>query len=286
LPECVTSLLSHVRKNWTMAVVRDAHWIEREYGREKWPAIESLVEEVAAREDDPFRLVSEVARRERYPDGPLEPVEAVFGGGKAEVPASVVRGGYQALIVDTALDHCSADTDLVVELGSGWGRNLFLAWFAGGPRSARYVAAEYTEAGRRVAARLGALAPGLDLASIPFDYHAPDLELVSTGRRALVFTAHSIEQIARLPDAVVDQIRGLADEVTCVHFEPVGWQFRERELEGSSERYAAEHDYSANLAPLLRRRAQAGELELLAAIPEAVGINPANATTVVVWRSL
>ena len=269
-----------------MRVVRDADWITREYGREKWPAIERLVDEVAAREDDLLRIVSEVARHERYPGGPLEPVEAVFGGARAEVPAAVARGGYQALIVDTVLAQCSADTDLVVELGSGWGRNLLLAWLAGGPRRARYVAAEYTAAGRRVASRLGSLAPGLDLASIPFDYRAPDLGLVGAGRRALVFTAHSVEQIAHLPGSVIDRVRGLAEDVTCVHFEPVGWQFRDRALEGSSEGYAAEHDYSANLASLLQERARAGELELLDVIPEAVGVNPANATTVVVWRSL
>ena len=269
-----------------MPVVRDAAWIEREYGREKWPAIERLVDEVVEREDDLVRVVSEVVRRERYPQGPLARVEAVFGGGRTEVPAAVARGGYQALIVDTVLEHCSADTELVVELGSGWGRNLFLTWLGGGPRRARYVAAEYTAAGRRVAARLASLAPGLDMASIPFDYHAPDLGLVTAGRRALVFTAHSVEQIAHLPETVVDRVRGLADEVTCIHFEPVGWQFRKRDLEGSSERYAAEHDYSANLASLLQERARAGELELLAVIPEAVGVNPANATTVVVWRSL
>ncbi len=269
-----------------MAVVRDSHWIEREYGQEKWPEIERLVDEVAADEGDFARLVYEVVRRERYSIGPLESTEAIFGGVRTHVPAAVIRGGYQALIVDTLLKHCTPETDLVVELGSGWGRNLLLTWLAGGPASARYVAAEYTEAGRRVAARLAALEPGLDLASVPFDYKAPDLRPIGTGRHALVFTAHSIEQIACLPDAMTAEVRRLAQEVTCVHFEPVGWQFREYKAEGSSEGHAAANDYNANLAELLRRRAKEGELEVLEVIPEAVGMNPANATTVVVWRSL
>lgn len=267
-------------------MVRDSHWIEREYGREKWPEIERLVDEVAAKEDDFARLVYEVARRERYSTGPLEPTEAIFGGARTHVPAAVIRGGYQALIVDTLLKHCTPETDLIVELGSGWGRNLLLTWLAGGPASARYIAAEYTEAGRRVAARLAGLAPGLDLASVPFDYNAPDLRPIGTGRQALVFTAHSVEQIATLPDAVIAEMRRLAREVTCVHFEPVGWQFREDAAEGSSQAHAAANDYNGNLAELLTRRADGGELELLEVIPEVVGINPANATTVVVWRSL
>jgi hypothetical protein len=269
-----------------MAVVRDSHWIEREYGQEKWPEIERLVDEVASTEDDFARLVYEVARRERYATGPLEPADGIFGGVRTQVPAAVLRGGYQALIVDTLLEHCTPATDLVVELGSGWGRNLLLTWLAGGPASARYVAAEYTEAGRRVAARLAALAPGLELDSIPFDYNAPDLGTVETGRRALVFTAHSVEQIASLPDETTAQIRSIAEEVTCVHFEPVGWQFREGEAHGSSEDHAASHDYNANLAEMLRRRAAAGELEILEVIPEAVGMNPSNATTIVAWRTL
>jgi hypothetical protein len=209
----------------------------------------------------------------------------VFGATRTEVPAAVARGGYQALVVDTVLDRCEAGTDLVVELGSGWGRNLLLAWLLGGPRSARYVAAEYTAAGRRVAKRLAAFDGDLDLVAIPFDYRAPDLSSVARARHAVVFTAHSVEQVAVLPAALVDCVRGLAERVSCLHFEPVGWQFAATEMEGSSRSYAERHDYSANLAALLRNRAEAGEITLEPPVLEAVGVNPANATTVVAWRS-
>jgi hypothetical protein len=74
-----------------MALVRDSHWIEREYGREKWPEIERLVDEVVADEDDFARPVCEVARRERYSIGPLESTEAIFGGVRTHVPAAIVR---------------------------------------------------------------------------------------------------------------------------------------------------------------------------------------------------
>jgi hypothetical protein len=268
-----------------MPVVRDSGWVEREYGREKWPAIERIVDEVTTRESDFGRVLSAVARAERYPNGPLEPVEALFGGARAKVPAAVAFGGYQSLVVDTVLDRCEADTDLVVELGAGWGRNLLFAWLLGGPRSARYVAAEYTAAGRRVAARLAEHAQGLDLVSVPFDYRAPDLSSMPRAANALVFTAHSVEQVALLPEELVDCVRGLADRVTCLHFEPVGWQFRDTQMEGSSRSYAEHHDYSANLAELLHGRAEAGDITLEPPVLEAVGLNPANATTVVAWRS-
>jgi hypothetical protein len=163
------------------------------------------------------------------------------------------------------------------------GRNLLLTWLAGGPASARYVAAEYTEAGRRVAARLAALEPGLDLASVPFDYKAPDLRAIGTGRQALVFTAHSVEQIACLPDAMTAEVRRLAQEVTCVHSSPWGGSSaspRRRVLRKVTPQRMTTTPISQSY------RAKEGDLEVLEGIPEALGITPANATTVVVWRSL
>jgi hypothetical protein len=59
-----------------MPVVRDSGWVEREYGREKWPAIERIVDEVTTRESDVGRRVlSAVARAERYPEGRLDCAE-------------------------------------------------------------------------------------------------------------------------------------------------------------------------------------------------------------------
>lgn len=180
-----------------MPVVRDSDGVEPENGREKWSAVEQSVDEVTTREGDFGRMLSAVARAEGYPDGPLERAEALLGGSRGMVPAAVARGGYQALVVDT--DRCEAETDLLVELGWGRGRNVLFAWLLSGPWSARHVAAEYTEAGRRVATRLGAMA---------------------------------------------------------------------REL-------------SANLAELLRGLAEAGDIPLGYPVLKAVGVNPANATTIV-----
>ena len=41
-----------------MPVARDSDWVEREYGREKWPAIERIVDEVTTRESDFGRVLS------------------------------------------------------------------------------------------------------------------------------------------------------------------------------------------------------------------------------------
>jgi hypothetical protein len=53
-----------------MPVVRDSDWVEREFGREKWPAIERIVDELTTRQSDFGRLLSE-----RYPYRPLDYAE-------------------------------------------------------------------------------------------------------------------------------------------------------------------------------------------------------------------
>jgi hypothetical protein len=243
-------------------------------------------EEVAAGGSLP-QVVARVARREyRAGATALAEREAVFDGRRVRVPGPVATWGYQGLIVETVADLCEAETDLVVELGAGWGRNLFLLWTLGGPPRARYVAAEYTESGCRAAGRLAELEPSLDFATVRFDYHAPRLEGLAGARHAVVFSAHSVEQVPELPSAVVELVRSLAPRVSCVHFEPVGWQLDDDGAgEGSTGHYATEHDYNRNLVSLLREQEQAGLVELVSLRAEAVGVNPANATTVVGWSS-
>jgi len=267
------------------AVTRSTEWVEREYGDEKWPAIEGAIAEVCAAEGsapDPARVVAQVARAEM---GVL-PAESdmIVNGHPERLSLSLATGAYQSLVVETVLSHCTPETDLVVELGSGWGRNLMCLWLAGGPAGARYVAAEFTETGRRASAQLAALTPAMSFAALPFDYRAPDLTALAPGRTAVVFTAHSIEQVSELPDVLIEAIAGTAASITCVHFEPVGWQIDDS-LAGSSREYARHHDYNLNLVELLGRHADARTISVDGIQAEHIGLNPDNATSVVTWSS-
>ena len=269
-------------------VTRDAAWVEREYGREKWPQVLAMIrEEIAEEGDEPSlsRVVSRVARREWYGDrGGLAAREAIFGGARASVPAAVAHGGHQRLIVESVIAACSPETDLVAELGSGWGYNLFNTWLGGGPADARYVAAEYTEAGREATCLLAALEDRLMLTTVEFDYHAPDRTEIDRATHAVVFTAHSIEQIPALPSGALEWIASLADRVTCVHLEPVSWQVEDA-AGGSSREYAERHDYNRNLIDTLRRAAADARLTIDLEVTDVVGENPENSTTLVVWRT-
>jgi hypothetical protein len=270
------------------STVRDGARVAREYGEKKWPAVERTIAEVTAREEPGAtlaRVVAAVARNDWFgATSPSAEADAVVGGKLVRMPQSAAMGAYQHLVVETLLEACEPAPELVVELGAGWGRNLCSLWLAGAPREARYVAAEYTDAGRRAAERLAALEPELRLESHPFDFTSADLSALGRVERALVFSVHAIEQVPHVERPLFDAVRGLAQEVTCFHFEPVGWQC-EGEREGSSAEHAEKHDYNRNLVPVLREEEAAGLLELTELRPDVLGVTPFNATTLIGWRS-
>jgi hypothetical protein len=271
-------------------ITRDRSHVEREYGRDKWPEVVRLIEDTIAAEATPARLsrvIGEVARFQWPKGDPPAPQAAVAGGTRVELPRVSAYGGQRYLIMEVLKSVCTDRTELIVELGSGWGWHVLSLWLDGGPRDALYVGAEYTEPGRRAAARLAELEPELRFESLAFDYNNPAEGLGQLGRvqEAVVFTQHSIEQIPQVRPEVVDAIAALGERVRCVHFEPIGWQLDQDGREGSSQSYADQHDYNRNLVETLREAEGRGRIAIDATVPEVVGVNPSNSTSVVSWHS-
>jgi hypothetical protein len=131
--------------------------------------------------------------------------------------------------VATAVLEVSDELDAVVKLGSGTGRYLFCLYDElgreNGP-SVEYHACELTRTGRQLAAFLGDQVPAMRLQVHPFDYYSPNLSFLA-GKRVLVFTCHSIEQIPELGREVLEEITRQARSCIGLHFEPVGWQLDE-----------------------------------------------------------
>ena len=269
-------------------VVRTRAHVEREYGEEKWPAIEQLIRTERALEPDAglSQILARVLRAQYRTADLTEPRPFVLDGKRTSIPRGGAFGAAQFIVQDAIAEACLPETDLVLELGSGWGWLLLAAWAAGGPRHASYVAAEYTEAGRRAAGALAELDDRLDFRAIHFDYHDPDLSGLGSRRHAVVLTAHSIEQVPELKADLVEAIRGVAREVTCLHFEPVGWQLDGYSGAGSTRKYAERHDYNRNLIPLLRAAEAAGTIAIELIRPDVFGINPENSTTAIRWSSV
>lgn len=267
-------------------LVRDREHVQREYGAEKWPAVLAMIEEQASGEGGGSALARvhrRVVREYAYPRGPLAAQDVLLDGAVRPLPGCFAVGGAERVIADTVAAACTPETELVVELGCGWGWHVLGTWLAGGPRGARYVGAELTDAGRQAASLLAALDEDLRFEALPFDYLEPSLESLGRVREAVVFTVHSIEQIPHLPPAVPRAIAGLADTVRCLHFEPVGWQVGDGTPE--TRAHAERHDYNRDLVEVLRAEEAAGTLTIEEIATDLVGLNPANATTLVRWRS-
>ncbi len=205
-------------------------------------------------------------------------------------------------ITDLVAGYCGADTRRIIELGSGWGTNLFYLWLGGAPRSAAYVAMEYTEAGREVTQLLASTEPDFALATRPFDYHRPDLSEFRTGDKTVVFTSYSIEQITHLSDALFEELLAIPSLDRVIHVEPVSWQLLAESalgpllgwlsylmpprlsLEIDLRRRSRASGYNKDLVSKLRGLERAGRIRIERIEKNYIGPNPINPATAIVWR--
>ncbi len=261
--------------------------VEREYGEEKWPAVaRQIATEIAAEPDAGLaRIRARVSRAQRLAPDFFATHRYVIDGQEIQTSLSAAVGAVRGIVLGSIAEACRHETDLIVELGSGWGNALLSAWTSGGPRHALYVAAEYTEAGRDAASRLAALDPSLEFRALEFDYHEPDLSGLGAREHAVLFSSHSIEQIPKVSPALFDAMRSVAARVTCVHFEPVGFQVADYEGTASTREYALEQDYNVNLMGALEAEAEAGRIEIDFVRTDVFGLNPDNPTTIVRWQA-
>lgn len=217
--------------------------------------------------------------------------------GPAGVPllrASSFRGNHALLpfhatdnLGDFIVDYIDekGPFDAIIELGCGYGRNLFNVFYGGGPQDARYYGGELTESGVAVAREIAALDPAMKASFFPFDYLDPALPMTPV-ERALVFTFHSIEQVCQIDARLFGVIAGAARRVDCIHFEPFGFQLAELGPASREHRHQAiENSWNVNFAGALRAAQQAHGIEISCLITElSLPIDPHNPTSLAIWH--
>lgn len=174
-----------------------------------------------------------------------------------------------------------AEADIVVELGCGYGHNLWL--LAQQFPKKKYFGGEYSAQAVTLAQELYRNSPSIHVEQFNFyDPTYPILDQIEKGRRVLVFTRHAIEQ---LPSAanVCAVLPRYADKVAAVvHLEPL------YEPDGTSllsllrKRYTEVNDYNRDLLPLLRANPAVTVQEVQVNV---FGLNPLNPTSVIRWVS-
>jgi hypothetical protein len=271
-----------------MNVTRTEEWVLREYDREKWAHVRDLI--IKAGEDGETSLsrIHRIICRdwlawcfektgETWGATPnVKPI--CLEGAEFEMAFELGVGGWFSMVNDILVRH-STEADLVVEMGSGWGRILLDLWLGGGPRQALYVGAEYTPTGRACTELLVATEPSLQARAIPFDYHNADLSSLPRAKKSVVFSHHSLEQIPEMKLSVIESALDTADQVTGLHFEPVGFQYG-----GGSDQYAVKNDYNQNFRSVVEAAEQKGLITIEQTNVDAFGFALKNPATIVVWK--
>jgi hypothetical protein len=176
--------------------------------------------------------------------------------------------------------------DAIIELGCGYGRNLFNNFYGGGSQEARYYGGELTESGVTMAREIAALDPAMKADFFPFDYLEPALTIAPI-ERALVFTVHSIEQVCQIDPQLFAVIAGAARRVDCIHLEPFGFQLAELGPASREHRdQAIENNWNLNFAETLQKAQQTQGLRISCLITEmSLPADPRNPTSLAIWHA-
>lgn len=181
------------------------------------------------------------------------------------------------MIKSLATDTTRAGRAPLVELGSGWGMNLFTLLARGwkGPLAGYEVSRHGVEASRAIAARFNA----------PIAFEQADMlrnEVPIEG--ATVFTYYSLEQLKPHIFEVLERIRAWRP-ARVVHIEPTYELYRRLGLrEALSRDYVRQRDYLDSIVGSVRRLESAGRAHILRAQRLGYAANPLNEATCVVWE--
>jgi hypothetical protein len=206
------------------------------------------------------------------------------------------------MVADIVAEACGDDTRRIVELGSGWGGNLFHLRSGGAPPAAEFHAMEFTETGRQVTRMLATLDPEMKLLIHPFDYHRPDFSPLAAPLPTVVFSNHSIEQVTELGRGFFDALLAVPGLQRVVHIDPVGCQLGDSgaasalagllsqilpptiSWRADFRRRARRHAYNIDLVPLLRALEREQRIAIERILPDHIGANPLNPATIIVWH--
>lgn len=267
-------------------VIRDASWVSREYGRDKWPAVLSKIKaSIAAGERSLSRVLNDVIRSEwEAPDH--RAITAVALGERVQLPAAVAWYGSYALIAEAVISACRGDTGAIVDLGCGWGRSLFEIWLRGGPDAATFHAFEFTAAGLDCVTTLAALEPQVKVRTARFDFEKPDFSpLARPLGHAVVFTVSSLHQVPLIDAGAYRMLLGIADTVDCLHFEQIGWQIEPCGPHAAADRdYALRNDYNRNLWNVLTELSGNREIDVVDVRADLFGTQAVYPMSLVHWR--
>ena len=159
---------------------------------------------------------------------------------------------FRTLLID--LIDATGPYDAIIELGCGYGRNLFEIFYGGGPREAKYIGGEFTKSGVEIAQKLAKKAPKMKTEFFHFNHLEPKLPFKKPFKRAFVFTCHSIEQVMQINENWFDEVVKAGEFVRGAHLEPFGFQLKNSgPLSDMHKDFMIQNSWNINFADVLRQ---------------------------------
>ena len=159
---------------------------------------------------------------------------------------------FITLLID--LIDATGPYDAIIELGCGYGRNLFEIFYGGGPRDAKYIGGEFTKSGIEIAQKLAKKAPKMKTEFFHFNHLEPKLPFKKPFKRAFVFTCHSIEQVMQINENWFDEVVKAGEFVRGAHLEPFGFQLKNSgPLSDMHKDFMIQNSWNINFVEVLRQ---------------------------------
>ncbi len=127
-------------------------------------------------------------------------------------------------LVEAVLNAVTDQTQAIVELGCGWGRNLASTAIKTPRRDFIFVGLEQAKDGLLCTEKLLSKDPCIKYRTAHFDFYDPDYFPLSEFSDIVVFSCAAIEQITFIGAKFIDEVMAIADNVTLILYEPIGWQ--------------------------------------------------------------
>lgn len=127
-------------------------------------------------------------------------------------------------LIDAIIGAMTNETQAVIELGCGWGRNLASTAINTDRRELTFIGLEQSVDGLRCTEELLSKDPTVTFETNHFDFYNPDFSDLKKYKNVIVFSCAAIEQIALIGADFIDQVMSIADSVTLIFQEPFGWQ--------------------------------------------------------------
>jgi predicted DNA-binding ArsR family transcriptional regulator len=281
-----------------------------QYYEEAWNVRKNLAEQfVKLGLTDPFQIVQKINVLEgKYmlerdqKSAKLEFKKKYFPGEKHFFPTgkplySYVHLGEQLFakptysnVAEFLMDYLDEHFfDAIVELGSGFGENLIELYYRGGPRNIPYYSAESTRSGNSFTEMLVSLNPDLPIKAVHFDYKKPNFSFLKEKENVLFFSSHSIEQVKEIDETLFRLMSESAKRVTCIHFEPFGFQMdtdvdEKGEASKLQEHVFKEKHWNMNFAPTLMSCHKKGDLKITFMAKNVMGTQLGNPTSMAIWE--